>query len=251
MAEFLQNITFAEASIIWVVVILAAVLRSFTGFGFALAAVPAFSLFLSPIQAVVLVSLLTLAVNLFYARNYLTNVPLNPLIPLVVAAIIGTVIGTQVIKSISVEKFQFWVGCSVIAGCLGMIFLRKIRIPVNNFTTYLTGLLSGIMNGSLAIPGPPIIIYALQSQSTPEKSRILLMTFFFASAFIALISYCFAGFVTMQSLWFFLMAFPAMLIGDRLGFYLFNQYGSALYRTIAISCLLVIGVLITLKSIFY
>ena len=55
MAEFLHNITFAEASIIWIVVILAAVLRSFTGFGFALAAVPAFSLFLSPIQAVVLV----------------------------------------------------------------------------------------------------------------------------------------------------------------------------------------------------
>ena len=102
MAEFLQNITFAEASIIWIVVILAAVLRSFTGFGFALAAVPAFSLFLSPIQAVVLVSLLTLAINLFYARNYLTNVPLNPLVPLVVAAIIGTIIGTQVIKSISV-----------------------------------------------------------------------------------------------------------------------------------------------------
>lgn len=107
------------------------------------------------------------------------------------------------------------------------------------------------MNGSLAIPGPPIIIYALQSQSTAEKSRILLMTFFFASAFIALISYGFAGFVNIQSFWFFLMAFPAMLIGDRLGFYLFNQYGSALYRTIAISCLMVVGILITLKSLFY
>lgn len=250
MAEFIQNITFAEASIIWMVVILAAILRSFTGFGFALAAVPAFSLFLSPTQAVVLVSLLTLAVNLFYAKNYLTNVPLNLLIPLVATAIVGTIIGTQVVKSISVEKFQFWVGCSVIAGCLGMIFLRKIRIPVNNFTTYLTGMLSGIMNGSLAIPGPPIIIFALQSQSTPDKSRILLMTFFFASAFIAFVSYSFAGFVTIQSLFLFLMAFPAMLIGDRLGIYFFNRYGSALYRTIAISCLLVIGMLITLKSIF-
>lgn len=123
MAEFIQNITFSEAAIIWIVVILAAVLRSFTGFGFALAAVPAFSLFLPPTQAVVLVSLLTLAVNLFYARNYLTNVPLNPLVPLVVTAIIGTVVGTQIIKSISVEKFQFWVGCSVIAGCLAMIFM--------------------------------------------------------------------------------------------------------------------------------
>lgn len=251
MAEFLQNITLLEASIIWLVVILAAILRSFTGFGFALAAVPAFSLFLPPTQAVVLVSLLTLAVNLIYARNYLTNIPLNPLVPLVITAIIGTIFGTQIIKRISVETFQFWVGCSVIAGCMAMIFMRKIRIPVNAFTTYLTGLLSGIMNGSLAIPGPPIIIYALQSQSTAEKSRILLMTFFFASAFIALISYGFAGFVNMQSLWFFVLAFPAMLIGDRLGFYLFNQYGSALYRTIAISCLMVIGVLITLKSVFY
>ncbi len=138
MAEFIQNITFAEASIIWVVVILAAVLRSFTGFGFALAAVPAFSLFLSPTQAVVLVSLLTLAINLFYARNYLTNAPLNPLVPLVATAIIGTIIGTQVIKSISVKSFSFGRLLSY-SGLSRMIFLRKIRIPVNNFTTYLTG----------------------------------------------------------------------------------------------------------------
>ena len=123
-------------------------------------------------------------------------------------------------------------------------------MPANKFTTYITGLLSGIMNGSLAIPGPPVIIYALQTQSAPEKSRILLIAFFFLSALIATVSYAFAGFIGIQSFWYFLMAFPAMMIGDRLGLYLFKRFGSGLYRTIAISCLMVIGILIVLKSGF-
>nr|VFK48942.1 MAG: hypothetical protein BECKTC1821E_GA0114239_11481 [Candidatus Kentron sp. TC] len=39
-----------ELPLIWIVVMAAAILRAFTGFGFGLAAVPAFALLLTPAQ---------------------------------------------------------------------------------------------------------------------------------------------------------------------------------------------------------
>lgn len=114
--------------------------------------------------------------------------------------------------------------------------------------TSFTGLLSGLMNGALAIPGPPMIIYVMLTEPVPERSRALLITFL-ASAVIALVSFGVAGFIQIQSLWHLLLAFPAMVAGDKIGFYLFKKYGGQLYRRIAIAGLLAIGVTITLRTL--
>ncbi|MDC0173242.1 hypothetical protein OAK26_05785 [Gammaproteobacteria bacterium] len=115
--------------------------------------------------------------------------------------------------------------------------------------TNFTGLLSGLMNGALAIPGPPMIIYVMLTEPVPERSRALLITFFLASAVMALVSFGVAGFIQIQSLWHLLLAFPAMVAGDKIGFYLFKKYGGQLYRRIAIAGLLAIGVTITLRTL--
>ena len=51
-------------------ILCAAVMRAFTGFGFALMAVPLLSLFLLPTDAVVLVALLTLTTSLVTYRAW-------------------------------------------------------------------------------------------------------------------------------------------------------------------------------------
>jgi hypothetical protein len=64
---------------------------------------------------------------------------------------------------------------------------------------------------------------------------------------MALISFGLAGFIQIQSLWHLILAFPAMVAGDKIGFYLFKRHGGKLYRRIAIAGLLAIGVTITLR----
>ena len=249
MIELTADIGVLELLLIWSVVIFASILRSFTGFGFALTAVPVFALFLTPLESVVLSAALTLTSNLIGVRTYWGIVPLKPMLPLVFMATIGTAIGTVILAFISPAQFQFWAGISVIIACVVLIFFKPTTHRVSPMLTSFTGLLSGLMNGALAIPGPPMIIYVMLTEPVPERSRALLVTFFLASAVIALVSFGVAGFIQIQSLWHLLLAFPAMVAGDKIGFYLFKKYGGQLYRRIAIAGLLAIGITITLRTL--
>jgi uncharacterized membrane protein YfcA len=241
-----MEIDFAQLALIWAAVIFAAVLRAFTGFGFALAAVPVFSLFLPPSQAVVLGSALILAISLLNIRSFMGVVPLRPVAPLLFMAVLGTGVGVLLLTLISANSFQLWAGMLVILVCAVMTFYKPSASTQNPFAVKvaaaIAGLLAGLMNGVLAMPGPPIIIFTLMTKPDPQHSRAQLMTLLMAAAVIALISYALAGFITEQSLLNFLLAFPAMLLGDKLGSFLFARFGQALYRKVAIVALLAVGV---------
>ena len=113
----------------------------------------------------------------------------------------------------------------------------------------MAGLLSGLLNGAFAIPGPPVIVYAMATEPDPARSRALLLTFFLFSSTVALGAYTAAGFVTPLSPWLFLLAFPAMYVGDKVGYHLFHRFGTAFYRRVALAVLFSVGVGITLKAL--
>jgi uncharacterized membrane protein YfcA len=245
----LPDLSLAALLAIWAVILLAAVLRAFTGFGFALAAVPAFSVVMVPTQAVVLSAALALTISLTSLRSYWGQAPLRPLLPLAGMSLLGTLAGAALLARFSPVHFQLWIGLLVIAACLLLTFYRPRhgthRMPVAAGT----GLASGLMNGLFAIPGPPVIIYTLATERHPLRSRSLLMMFFLFSALNAMFAYTLAGFVGWHSLWLFLWAFPAMFLGDKLGFRLFRRYGDVLYRRVAVATLLVIGLLTTARGL--
>jgi uncharacterized membrane protein YfcA len=249
LADTFAQVGFMHLGAIWLVVVFAAVMRAFTGFGFALTAVPVFSLFMIPTQAVVLSALLGLAVNLLTVKTYWGKYPLKPLLPMIGFAVVGTVLGTALLASVSSQAFQLSIGVSVIAASLALTFYRPGHKEAGLTLNSLTGLASGCLNGAFAIPGPPVIIFAMATQPDPLRSRALLMTFFLFSAIAALLSYSVAGFVTISTGWLFAMTFPAMFAGDKLGYYLFNRYGTSLYRTVALVVLFSVGAAITAKAL--
>ena len=119
-AELFNAISPVQLLLLWGVVVFAAVMRAFTGFGFALAAVPVFALFMAPTQAVVLSASLTLAVGLLTLKTYWGQYPLKPMMPMLVLSGIGTAVGAASLTLISPEQFKLWVGLSVVLACLGL-----------------------------------------------------------------------------------------------------------------------------------
>jgi uncharacterized membrane protein YfcA len=230
-------------------VLAAAVLRAFTGFGFGLAAVPVFALFMPPTQAVVLSSSLTFAISLFSLRTYWGEYPVKSLLPMLAMALVGTAIGVTLLARLDARQFQLWVGIAVIATCLVLTRYRPRRRQPVVGTGSAAGLLSGVLNGVFAMPGPPVIIYALATQPDPARSRSLLMTFFLFASALALVLYALAGFFTPATPWLFVLAFPLMLLGDRVGYALFHRFAGRFYRRVAVLVLLALGVVVTTRSL--
>ena len=247
--DILGQTTLLELGLVWLVVIFAAVMRAFTGFGFALTAVPVFALFMSPTQAVVLSASLTLAVSLLTLKTFWGQYPLKPMLPMIVLAAIGTAMGAAILTSVSPTQFKLGIGASVILACLGLTFYRPSRQRGSTVLSSIAGLASGLLNGAFAIPGPPVIIYAMAAEPEPTRSRALLMTFFLFSAVAGLLSYTAAGFVNASSPWLFALAFPAMYLGDKLGYRLFHRFGTAMYRRVALVVLFAVGASITVNAL--
>ena len=235
--------------LVWLVVVCAAVLRAFTGFGFALAAVPAFSLLMTPVQSVVLSIMLTLAVSLFTLKTFWGRVSVKSMLPMISFSLLGTTIGAYFLATLSVSSFQLWIGLLVITACAVLTFYRPDHSEPRPSVARVAGLASGLMNGFFAIPGPPVVVYAVATQASPEKTRALLMTFFLFSAGFGFISYSAAGYVNTIAGWLFILTFPAMYLGDKLGYRLFKRYGTRLYRRVALVVLFAVGTAITARAL--
>ncbi|MEP5321238.1 sulfite exporter TauE/SafE family protein [Marinobacter alexandrii] len=234
---------------IWVAVFAATILRSFTGFGFALVAVPVLALFMPPAEVVVLSSAMAFTLSLLSVPSFSSVVNFQEMKPLLLMSLIGTALAAWTVAWIPLDLFQLCVGVSVLIACVGIVLSRPEKPIRRKSLPWLAGLLSGAMNGAIAIPGPPIIIYAMLTEFDPVRSRAMLMAFFLASSGFALLSYTAAGIVELQSVKYYLFTVPVLFVGDRLGHRLFDRYGRALYRKVAIFALAALGVSITLKAL--
>ena len=106
------------------------------------------------------------------------------------------------------------------------------------------------MNGAFAIPGPPVIVYAMACIPEPANSRGFLMAFFMISSLISLTTFTVSGLVNDSAvLPICCSSMPAMLLGDRLGTWLFARIGGQAYRPVALALSLGVGLAITLKAL--
>jgi uncharacterized membrane protein YfcA len=73
----------SQILLLWAGVIFASVLRAFTGFGFALAVVPVFAMFLAPAEVVVLAASLSLVLGMVSVRTWWGLFSLREILPLI------------------------------------------------------------------------------------------------------------------------------------------------------------------------
>ena len=230
---------------------LAALIRAFTGFGFAMLVVPAFSFFLLPRGAVVLSAVLALLLGLLSYRSWWRLFPAAPAGPMVTGSVIGTAMGVWFLASLSVNEFQLWIGISVVIASAVLSRFNPSERPASAPVSLTTGVASGLMNGAFAIPGPPVILYVVATISDPVKSRAFLMMFFWCSSLVSLVMFGVAGLITpkpFQLLW---IALPAMWLGNRIGDWAFARFAGAAYRPFVVGLCIVIGLSISLKALFW
>lgn len=230
---------------------LAALIRAFTGFGFAMLVVPAFSFFLLPGDAVVLSAVLALLLGLLSYRSWWRLFPAAPAGPMVTGSVIGTAMGVWFLASLSVNEFQLWIGISVVIASAALSRFNPSERPASAPVSLTTGVASGLMNGAFAIPGPPVILYVVATISDPVKSRAFLMMFFWCSSLVSLVMFGVAGLITpkpFQLLW---IALPAMWLGNRIGDWAFARFAGAAYRPFVVGLCIVIGLSISLKALFW
>lgn len=223
-------------------ILLSSFTQGITGFGFALIAVPLLSLFIPEFRnitpIVVIYSLLTNIAITYKSRQY---IDFKKIIPLIIFGIIGTPIGTYMLLYVKVNTLKFIIGLIITITAFAMFKNFKIKIKNEHISYGVVGLLSGLLNGSAGLSGPPIVLF-LTNQDTPkEVFRANIAFYGIAGNIFAIIVFIVEGIINISVLHFTIVYLPALIIGVIAGIKISTKINEVIFRKLTIYLITFLG----------
>ena len=178
------------------VVFIAAVVRGYSGFGFSMISTVSLTLVLSPAEVVPVVLLLEVIASGWLLPKVWRQVDWASLIPLSAGVVIGTPAGLLALASLPADPIRAAIALLVI----GFVYLmwrgwHPARTPQTGAVVSV-GVLSGILNGSTTMGGPPVILFYLSGPSGAAVSRASMIAYFLGTDLIAFTMAFFGGLIT-------------------------------------------------------
>lgn len=162
-----------------VVLFFGSFIQRVTGMGLALVASPFLVLLLGSVTGVQTLQVVGLGVCLVSAITLRSDVNMRVAVLLLVASAIGVVPGTLIANALPASWLGILIGTVTLIALASTVFLRKSRLFVGARGTGIAGALSGFMNVTAGVGGPPIAIYA-NSTDWEYKEYLATVQLYFA-----------------------------------------------------------------------
>lgn len=220
---------------------LAGVVRGFSGFGFALVAVPLLTAVMEPTIAVPCVVVLQVLVGLASLPGARRSADWRMLRRLIPAALAGLAPGLALLAVLPADLTRLAIALILLATVVALAAGLRLTTAPGRGTTLGVGLLAGVLQGFAAVPGPPVIALFLASPIAPAVSRASMMVFFLAVSGSGAVLAAVSGLVTGPIATLALLLYPAFLLGNRVGAWAFHGAGADTYRRVALGLLAAIA----------
>jgi uncharacterized membrane protein YfcA len=231
-------------------ILLASFIQGITGFGFALIAVPLLSLFIPEIRnitpIIVIYSLLTNIIIVYKSRHY---IDFKKIIPLVIFGIIATPIGTYILLYVKVNTLKIIIGLIITITAFAMFKNFKIKIKNESISYGIVGLLSGFLNGSTGLSGPPVVLFLTNQNTDKEVFRANLTFYGIATNIFAIIFFIAEGIVNISVLNFTIIYLPALIIGVFVGIKISTKINEIIFRNLTIYLIAFLGLYTVISTI--
>jgi uncharacterized membrane protein YfcA len=204
-----------------VCVLIAAVIRGLTGFGFAAIAVVGMAM-LGPLnEAVPVVLSLEVASSLMLLRGALPHTDYPQLRRLLIAAALGVPCGIWLLTGLNSDWLN--TGVYVLVGLLALLGLARITLPMGKgqLGGWIVGGCSGALIAAFSIGGPLVVAWLSHSGLKAVALRATLILFFFVVDLAALIGLGLAHAIPDKTAEHVLYLIPALLAGLWAGQQLF------------------------------
>lgn len=230
-----------------IIILVASVLQTSTGFGFSILATPFLLLIFEPIEAIQINLILSFIISSALIMKIRKDVDFGILRRFVVGSAVGLPIGILIFLLVDINKLKL--GVSLIILVLTIMLILKFRINQNKKRDLIVGGLSGAFTTSIGMPGPALLIYFSGTDTQKEKLRGTTLAFYLFIYIVSLIiQVIFAGTtktVWVSSLW----ALPLIFVGLYLGQLLFERINQNAFRIFTYIILLFTGIYLLIESL--
>jgi uncharacterized protein len=219
-----------EMAVALAAVLTAAVVRGYSGFGFAMVGVTGMSLVMPPSLAVPVVLMLEVAASLQLLPQVWRDIGWVSLRCLFIGSVAAIPLGVFFLASVPEAAMRTGISLLVLATALLLArgFALK-RMPGCGFTLWV-GVLCGIFNGAAAIGGPPAILFYLSSPAAVAVSRASIIVYFLGIDLITLALAAHRQLVTAQALTLATVCMVPLVAGIALGSRIFQRVDPVSFR---------------------
>lgn len=234
MPELLTSALVTDG-LMWIVfaALLAGLVRGFSGFGTAMIYLPIASQFLTPVEALVTLTIMDSLGPIPAIPRAAREADWPDLRRLLLSLVFFLPIGLWLLVSVPPETFRLSVSVVSLlllaALILGVRYQGRLSLP----KVYGVGGAAGLLGGAVGLPGPPVILFYMASSHAPNVIRATVMIFLFSFDLILITMLGYKGLLSLSGLALGLILAAPMLIGTMLGTWLFRPSYEKLYRAAA------------------
>lgn len=243
LLALMPEMSAAAAALLFGTVFLAGFLRGFTGFGFALAAVPVITLFVEPAAVVPAIPIVAMVAGAEQLRRAWKSANWHAIQRLLIGAVLGAPFGVLALTYLPANIMRALIGLVLLLAVLALWrgYRFKQRPPTS--AQLGIGFLSGLLNGSTAMGGPPVILFFLASPEGVAVGRASLLVYFFFISAWSIVTQAVAGLLDLKVVVLALLMIPIMAVGNIIGDRLFDRSNASTYQRVALGFLLAIAIL--------
>lgn len=238
---------FLDIFLFIIIILIASVLQTSTGFGFSIVATPFLLLIFEVTEAIQINLILSLLISSALIVKIRSDIDFDILKRLILGSIVGIPIGIIILLAIDTESLKLII--SLIILVLTFMLIRSFQVKQTAGRDLVFGGLSGSLTTSIGMPGPPLLLYFSGANLKKEKLRGTTLAFYLFIYAVSLLSQLiFIG--TERIVWVSSgLAIPIVLLGLYLGQLLFSRINQKTFRVFTYVILLFTGIYLLIDSL--
>ena len=231
-----------------VIVAAASFVHGLAGFGIGLVSLAFLPLVMSPVTAVVLMTIYTVVFSLGMLVPLRREVQLRALALLGAGTVAGTPIGVWILATLPASVLTRLIGVTLV----GIVALEWLGVYPERLAgrrwAIGAGVAAGVAGGAVGTPGPPVILYTASQGWSPRAVKATLQAFFLVNQAVILVGYWWAGLVTPDVVRVTVLFFAPAAVALVLGVALFNRVDQRSFRRIVFAVLFVSGAVLLVRG---
>jgi uncharacterized membrane protein YfcA len=237
---------FVKYVLIGVIVFLANILESITGFGATVAELPFVSALVGIKTAVVSLCMVSLTLAVFVVIRFHKQIDKKAYLNIVGFALLGMPVGMLAFSYLPERALKIGLGVFIIlAAARGFFVLfskKKDRKPINETVLKILLFIGGIVHGAFASGGPFLVMYAGEKIKEKGSFRATMCSVWATLNSVLLIKYIITGdFIIKNVMPVYLPALPFLALGVAVGMYLHKKVSQRVFSIIVYCILLAAG----------
>lgn len=230
-------------------VALGAFVKGYSGFGASMLWVTSLALILPPRDVVPTVLMLEVVSSAHLVPQVWREVQWRSMGVLLLGTWAGTPFGIFALTALPPDVLRAALGVMVLLAVIPLARGFRLAHSPGTAATFATGVAAGGLNGSMAIVGPPVILFYFSSPIGVAVGRASMIAYFLGTDTVATAMLWGQGLVAREDMWRTLILLPVLFAGVALGHRRFIATSDAAFKRFCLGLLSVLAAALIARTV--